>query len=232
MAKEVILTKGKVALVDDEDFKMLVELGANWCVSDGYAFNRKLGRMHRLLTSAPNGVMVDHVNGDRLDNRRVNLRLCTNSQNQANRQVVRGLSPFKGVTWQRRPDGRGFWNAKIAVGGKTAYLGRFDTDLQAAAAYNAAAIKAFGEFSYQNNLSLPASPLTSHDPITRRQVSRSNPSGFKGVTFDSARGKWMAQLSHQGVTHLKKRFATAAEAAQAYDSVARNVHGANARTNL
>jgi hypothetical protein len=231
MTKEVILTQGKVALVDDEDFKMLVAISANWCVSDGYAFNRKLGRMHRFLLGAPDGVMVDHRNGDRLDNRRDNLRLCTNSLNQANRQVVRGASPFKGVTWQRRPDGRGFWNAKLIVNGAASYLGRHNTDLEAAAAYNAAAAKAFGEFAHLNDLTLPVSPLTSHEPIARRQTSKASPSGFKGVTFDAVRGKWMAQLTRDGVTHLKKRFPTAEAAAQAYDEVALKVYGSEAKTN-
>jgi len=229
MVKEIALTKGKVTKVDDEDFEMLMQ--SKWCVNDGYAYNTRLGRMHRLLASAPEGVMVDHRNGDKLDNRKGNLRLCTNSQNQANRKVVRGVSPFKGVTWQSRPDGRGMWKAVIIVGGAAEYLGTFETDLAAAAAYNSAATDHFGEFAHLNDLSLPASTKTSSECHVRKQVNRGNPYGMKGVTFDKNRSQWMAQLSYQGVTHLKKRFPTAEAAARAYDEVARKVHGLLATCN-
>ena len=102
MSKEIQLTQGKVAVVDDEDYEMLIGLGVRWCLNDGYAFNAQYGRMHRFLMSAPTNRMVDHVNGDKLDNRRENLRLATSSENQANRRAVRGASKFKGVTWQKR----------------------------------------------------------------------------------------------------------------------------------
>lgn len=230
MVKEVVLSKGKVALVDDEDFEMLSK--SSWCVSDGYAFNTQLGRMHRMLLGAPEGVMVDHRNGDRLDNRRSNLRLCTNSQNQANRRVVRGVSPFKGVTWQKRPSGRGMWKAVLIANGVAMYLGTFKTDLDAATAYNDAALKHFGEFAHLNDLTLPASAKKSSECHERKQVKRGNPYGLKGVTFDKNRSLWMAQLSYKGVTHLKKRFPTADSAARAYDEVARKVHGPEAICNF
>ena len=229
MTKEIVLTKGKVAIVDDEDYEMLAGLGLRWCINDGYAFNGKLGRMHRFLLKVPKGVMVDHRNGDKLDNRRENLRLCDNSKNQANRHKVRGMSQFKGVTWQKRKDGGGYWKAQLVVNGVLHYLGSHKTDLEAAAAYNAAASKHFGEFAHLNDLSLKPSDLISTE---RMQIARISPSGFKGVTFDSARQKWMAQLVRKGVAHLKRRFSTAEEAARAYDSVARQVYGQTAVTNF
>ena len=227
--KEIVLTKGKVALVDDEDYEMLILLGGRWCVNDGYAYNAKLGRMHRMLLGAKPGVMVDHRNGNKFDNRRQNLRLCTNSQNQANRQVSTGKSKFKGVIWQRRSDSNGFWKAQITVQKKVVYLGSYLTDLDAARAYNVAATEHFGEFAHLNDLTLTPSALTSSE---RKQVKRTSPSGFKGVTFDSNRGKWAAQLIFKGVSYLRKRFDTAEAAARAYDITAREVHGTNAITNF
>lgn len=227
MTKGIVLTKGLVALVDDEDYEMVN--AKNWCVSGGYAYNAACGPMHRFLLSPPQGVMVDHIDGDRLDNRRSNLRLCSNSQNQANRQVFRGASPFKGVVWQKRLNGTGSWKAQLVVNGEIIYLGVFSTDLEAAGAYNAAAKMHFGEFAFLNDLSLPASELVSH---ARRQVNRSNPSGFKGVTYDAGRDRWMAQLACKGTTHLKKRFKTAEDAAKAYDEVARAIYGPEAQLNF
>ena len=227
MTKVVFLTKGQTALVDDEDYEMVNKI--NWCVSGGYAYNGARGPMHRFLLSAPTGVMVDHIDGNRLNNRRSNLRLCSNSQNQANRQVFRGASPFKGVVWQKRTNGTGSWKAQLVDQGVVIYLGVFKTDREAAAAYNEEAIRRFGKFASLNDLSLQASSLQSHE---RRQVNRSNPSGFKGVSFDAGRGRWMAQLACKGKTHLKKRFKTAEEAARAYDEVARAIYGLEAQTNF
>lgn len=229
MAKEIQLTKGCVALVDEDDYEMLIGLGVRWCVNDGYAFNTTHGRMHRFILSAPEHSMVDHINGNKLDNRKVNLRLCTNSQNQANRKAVRGVSVFKGVTWQRRSSGTGFWKAQIIVNGEVKYLGAHRTDLEAAKAYNEAATKYFGEFAAINDLSLPASTLISSE---RLQIKRATPSGFKGVSYDKARGKWMGQLKFNGVTYLKKRFSTAEEAAQAYDVAAKQAFGNKAILNF
>lgn len=208
---------------------MLMGLGVRWCVNDGYAFNAKHGRMHRFLMSAPEGVMVDHRNGDKLDNRRENLRLCSNSQNQANRRVTTGKSKFKGVVWQRRKIGNGFWKAQITVNKKVMYLGAFKTDLDAAKAYNEAALLNFGDFAHLNDLALPASDIVCSE---RKQINRSNATGLKGVSYSKERGKWVAQLRYKGVTHLLKRFTSPEEAAKAYDEVARRVFGKDAVTNF
>lgn len=105
--------------------------------------------LHRLLMNPPEGLTVDHVNRDGLDNRRVNLRLATHSQNHGNRgpdrRAAGNSSSFKGV-WRKRKR----WCATIHYQGKTRYLGTFDTQEQAALAYDAAALATWGEFARLN----------------------------------------------------------------------------------
>ena len=102
------------------------------------------------LTGLP---MVDHRNGDGLDNRRANLRPADASQNGANRVRLRGRSGYRGVT--RHACGR--WQAAICVRGKRRYLGLYDTPEGAAQAYDAAAVAAFGEYERPNFPSAVAS---------------------------------------------------------------------------
>lgn len=110
--------------------------------------------MHRLLMN-PGVAEVDHRNGDGLDNRRENLRVCTRAQNSSNqRKQLNRTSPFKGVVRKRRAWGRFAWISQIKDGGKHRYLGTFASELEAARAYNDCARNLFGEFS---NLNLEAS---------------------------------------------------------------------------
>lgn len=156
--KEIPLTHGKVALVDDEDFEWLSAYRWSalpnrdtfyaYCtlrLTRGACTSR---RMHRLIVEAPAGVPVDHQNGDGLDNRRSNLRPSTGTQNQANRRRhSNNTSGFKGVIWKPR---RSKWRAQIKVCGRTIWLGEFTDKVAAARAYDVAAIRYFGEFASTN----------------------------------------------------------------------------------
>ena len=94
------------------------------------------------------GTHVDHINGDRLDNRRFNLRLCTNQQNQMNKtKRVGSSSRFKGVYFQKTSRK---WVAAIQKDRKLKHIGLFSDELDAARAYDAAAKEAFGEFAWLN----------------------------------------------------------------------------------
>lgn len=154
MTYVIPLTKGAVAVVDAADHARLMALGVKWCVNDGYAVNGSLGRMHRWLLGLSVGDgMVDHRDGDRLNNRRANLRMVNDSLNQANRRVVRGASKFKGVCRQTRPASKSVWVARIVVSGRQMHLGSFDDEVQAALAYNEAAKRHFGEYAHLNSFS-------------------------------------------------------------------------------
>ena len=102
--------------------------------------------MHREMLSPPPGMDVDHINGNPLDNRRANLRVCTRSENNGNlRRPRHNTSGFKGVCWEKWS---GKWKATIKVKGKSRSLGRFLTPEDAHGAYCAAARAVWGEFAY------------------------------------------------------------------------------------
>lgn len=105
--------------------------------------------MHReILGLMPEDPDVDHRDGEGLNNRRSNLRLVTNSQNNMNSQCRWGaLSKYKGVSWHKR---REKWQGRIKLNGKEIYLGYFDNEKKAARAYDEAAKKHFGEFARLN----------------------------------------------------------------------------------
>ena len=167
--KEIPLTRGYVSLVDDEDFAAL----------SAYKWHAKVHRngkiyairntpkprgeqpatlkMHRVILGVVDGVLVDHENGDGLDNRRENLRAATSSQNQANRRVTSNQHGYKGVAfigytqnkgkrWTRRKP----WKASIAVEERLISLGYYLSPEEAADAYDRGAVKYFGQFAATN----------------------------------------------------------------------------------
>lgn len=158
--REIPLTQGKVALVDDGDYEWLAQW--KWCAAKSqrghfYAVREtssqdggKTLHMHRLIIAAPNGMDVDHRDRDGLHNWRGNLRICTNSQNHANVPPSRAnTSGYKGVSWYKR---YGFWQAVIWHTGDRHHLGYFQTAKEAAHAYNEAAIRYFGDFAWLNKV--------------------------------------------------------------------------------
>jgi len=106
--------------------------------------------MHRLIMKNPDNLDVDHIDGDRLDNQKSNLRKATQSQNSMNQKNQSGRSSnFKGVCWHTRDHKH---QAYIKINQKRKHIGYFDSEIEAAKAYNAAAIKYFGEFARLNDV--------------------------------------------------------------------------------
>lgn len=153
--REIPMANGRgVAIVDDEDFPRL--FGYMWYLStSGYANafkgTRKINEriaMHRLIVQAVPGEYVDHINGNKLDNRKANLRKCDQSGNLANTSMPRtNTTGFKGVSWDKA---RGKFVAQIKVRGKHIHLGRFADKTAAARAYDRAARQWFGDFARTN----------------------------------------------------------------------------------
>ena len=156
LAVEIPLANNKgVAIADATDYEYLRKF--NWYLhTTGYARatiteTRKGVYMHRLLLNAKPGDQVDHISGNRLDNRRANIRMCTQSQNNANMNTpIHNTSGFKGVHWHMQRNGKGKWLAQIAVDGKNIYIGVFVDIKDAIRAYDTAARKYFGEFARTN----------------------------------------------------------------------------------
>ena len=156
MTKKILLSKDKYALVDDEDYLWLNEY--KWCCNgQGYAMRGKWNKMkkvndhfimHREILHAPDGIEVDHINGNRLDNRKENLRLSTKVENGRNRGLnSNNSSGYKGVSYKKS---RHNWQARINVKGKRIWLGQGNSPEEAARIYDIGALKYFGEFAWTN----------------------------------------------------------------------------------
>lgn len=152
--KKIPVNNGRFeALVDEEDFEKLIQY--KWYVAGSrqqYAcrqFQKKRIKhyvyMHREIVQAPEGMIVDHINGNTLDNRKDNLRVCTISENAHNsKKPVNNTSGYKGVHYYKS---RNKYTAKIMVNRKEYNLGYFNTAEEASAAYRAAAKIYHGEFA-------------------------------------------------------------------------------------
>jgi hypothetical protein len=146
--KEIPLTQGKVALVDDDMLKELAKY--KWHFACGYARRTVKGNhikihMHRVIMNTPQGFDTDHINGNKLDNRKINLRICSRSENNKNvGKRKNNTSGYKGVYWDKN---RNQWSSCIKVFSKTVQLGCFKEKEEAYKAYCEAAKKYHGEFS-------------------------------------------------------------------------------------
>lgn len=152
--KEIKLSGGQIALVDDDDFERLSQF--KWHFDGRYArrnINGSSMLLHREVMNTPDGYDTDHVNHNTLDNRRCNLRICTRGQNNHN-QIKRKYcsSNYKGVTYFKFGKRIKRWKTQIKINNKETHVGYYMTQEEAAMAYNNKAKEHFGEFALLNNI--------------------------------------------------------------------------------
>jgi len=162
--REIILKRGEICVVDDEDYEDLAK--HKWYSnSDGYVVRgfyvngkTKLLRMHRCVMNPPPHLEIDHINHNKLDNRKENLRVCTHHQNQFNQGIqANNTSGYRGVYW-RKDENK--WRAQIGNFGRRIYLGSFTDKHEAVRAYNKKAIQLYGIFAQINNISDNSEAIT------------------------------------------------------------------------
>lgn len=222
----VPLTKNKVAIIDNEDAKLISK--HKWhCTTKGYAARRRrknegdgayLIPMHRFILESHNvdldGLVTDHINGNKLDNRKCNLRAVDNAANvQASKQYRNNSTGYRGVSYNKE---KSLYEANIKTGKNRIKIGYYRDIKLAARAYDYYARKEFGNHA---TLNFP-NEVVSELPTENRLLVH-NTSGYRGISYRRKKGNWLAEIQ---VNKRKIRiglFDTAIEAAKAYDEVAR-----------
>ena len=212
------LTKGLFAIVDAADYERVSRY--KWCATGSgcraYAcrsVNGKQLSMHRFLMNPSKGMVVDHIDGNRLNNRRSNLRVCTVQQNVWNSRPKGKSSRYKGVC---RDKDKKKWVVYVRRDGHNWYMGRFDVEIEAARAYDRKAFELFGEYAWLNfpeefGTSPARRRLYKGTAVEKSQESRAVRTGLNrvaccgfasGETSSSLRRRSHAQDGWHGQTHL------------------------------
>lgn len=160
---KIPLTNGGFTQIDKADAAIIA--GRKWYQKAGYAISTcgKRYRLHRVLMDAKTGQIIDHRNGDKLDNRRCNLRFATAIENRRNRKGVSAKTKYKGI-FEVRP---GIWRATLTIASKPIYLGEYDSEENAARAYDHEALIRHGEFA-RLNFPKSSAPQSNPPPVFLR----------------------------------------------------------------
>lgn len=218
----------KVMLVSEEDYEWVSQY--KWYVTkNGYATtfqDGKIQTLHRLICNTPKGMVTDHINNNRLDNRRENLRIVTHKQNSHNSQKPspeKTSSRYKGVQYFKA---EGVWIANIMVDGKSVRIGSFQTEELAAKAYNIKAKELRGEYAYLNDIDHTEFDIEKFNQMryTRRNKRKEGgTSKFIGVIHKN--GVWRSEVMFNGKKETVGTFNTEIEAAQAYNNRIIEIYG-------
>lgn len=191
--KTIQLTRDKAAIVDDADYDLLslFKWSARKIRHVWYASSKTQGYMHRFIMglSAGQTMKIDHRDGDGLNNKRSNLRICTNQQNVW--KNFRRLPPsgFRGVRLQR-----GRWQANIRMNGRDRYIGNFATKVEAARAYDAAVTRLRGEWAVTNVMLGAYDKFYHNSPLQKDARETARATGFEPAT-SGVTGQCSNQLS-------------------------------------
>lgn len=213
--------------MDDDQFEMLNQY--SWYThSNGYAMthiDKQLTSMHRLLTNCPKEMQVDHINCQTNDNRIVNLRICTKSQNEGNKRKMKGKSTeYKGVT-----ERNGSYEVTIKDANNNSeyvYIGRYSNKVAAANMYNHFAKRIFGEFARLNEV-----PYMSPDECKLYKGEKENTSLFRGVCWSNKNKAWRCRIFFNGKEKHIGIFDCEKSAANAYNKYALECLGEKAILN-
>lgn len=220
--KEIELTKGYKTIVDDEDYELITQW--KWSYFKGYARRtgtllngkRKSILLHRLIINAKSGEQVDHKNRNKLDNRKENLRIATASQNAINRlNIINKSRKYRGIYFRNNS-----YKAAVSVNKKTYNIGSFNLEMEAAKAYDIAALYYHGEFVYLNFPELineykkdPYYVGRVFENSFRHKVS----SKYFGVYWKKQTEKWIAQVTINNKTKSLGCYTNEMEAAKVRD---------------
>ncbi|MFJ7665293.1 HNH endonuclease [Lysinibacillus sp. NPDC097162] len=186
---------GKFAIVDFDDFERVSK--SKWHVNKGYAERTyylngkpKHEKLHRFIFGeVKDGYVIDHINGDKLDNRRENLRECTPTENKKNQQLsIANKSGYKGVVYSEY---HGKWNAYITNDKRRKHIGYFETAKEAAKAYDYFASKLHGEFA---QLNFPG------EPLIKPSLPRVNK--FKGIHYSRKDNAYVGRFMYKGIHYF------------------------------
>lgn len=218
MMKKIKLTQGKYAEVDDEDFEWLSQW--KWYARNNkntwYAVRnickngkRKILYMHRVIMNCPKNKQIDHINHNGLDNRKINLRICTQSKNVMNSRKQKNTSSrYKGVNYHFILNK---WRSTIQINRKYKHLGYYKDEIISAKIYDYKAKELFGEYSYLN---FPNEPLTEKQ-FNKLYSNKVKTSEYVGVSKIKNNDMWKASIrinykqKHIGVYNIEENAAKA-----------------------
>lgn len=218
--------KGVEVLISAKSFELVKDY--EWKLNNGYVYRDVVNNddsrtrlyLHRIVTRAPNGLVVDHINGNTLDNRLENLRICTTAENVRNRVKPRNsTNSYKGVR-----NRCGNYEASIGSGDTHKYLGTYKTEEDAAIAYNIAATELYGVFARLNGVELPYEGY-----IPQRIVGTSI---YRGVSYSNTFGNWIAKLQANKKRRHLGYYDDEVSAAIAYNTAAKELLGDKAKLNV
>lgn len=221
--------KGELVAVkiDAQDFEWASKQA--WHISDRGYVRSSTGTpritLHRAILNPPSGTVVDHINGDKLDNRRCNLRIATHSENMRNRKMSKVGS--KGVTWRARD---GVWEAAIKVDQQTIFLGSFQDKFEAMCVYDSAARHYHGEFARTNFKGCDTASAAEIKERNRKPVKSGT--GYIGVTKDKRASSWRAMVRGADGSLWRASFTSPEVAAKERDKMAITMQGDAAKLNF